>query len=41
MIKLSIHTILQYKIVPDFYSTQEMCDKAVNRCFLGFAYIPD
>ena len=29
------------KFVPDCYKTQEMCDKAISRCFLGFVFIPD
>ena len=29
------------KFVPDCYKTQEICDKAVNRCFLPFIHIHD
>ena len=31
------HSTIQF--VRDCYSTQEMCDQAINRC--AFAYIPD
>ena len=27
--------------VPDRFRTQEMCDKAVDRCFLLFDVVPD
>ena len=29
------------QLVSDCYETKEMCDKAVNKCFLAFVYIPD
>ena len=29
------------QFVPEFYKTQEMCDKAVNTCFLVFYSGPD
>ena len=29
------------KFVPDCYKTQEMCNKAVKRCFLAFIYIDE
>ena len=29
------------KFVPEFCMTQEMCDKAVNRCSLVFSSFPD
>ena len=29
------------KFFPDCYKTQQMRDKAVNRCFLAFTYIRD
>ena len=45
MIKLSILIlILKLKFVPECFMThmtQEMCDKAVNRCFFVFHSIPD
>ena len=28
------------KFVPECYKTQEMCDKAVNRCFSYFILLP-
>ena len=37
MIKLSILIILQQQLsyhAPDSYKTQEICDKAVDKCFL-------
>ena len=27
--------------VPEYYKTQEMCDKAVNTCFFLFESVPD
>ena len=27
------------KFVPDCYMTQEMCDKAFNKCFLAFLQV--
>ena len=33
----SYHSTIQF--VPDCYKTHEMCDKAINRCFLIFIYI--
>ena len=29
------------KFVPEYLMTQEMCDKAVNRCFFVFQSIPN
>ena len=29
------------KFVPEFFMTQEMCDKAVNRCFFVFVSISE
>ena len=29
------------KFVPECFMTQEMCNKAVNRCFFVFDFIPD
>ena len=29
------------RFVPECFMTQEMCNKAVNRCFCVFDYIPD
>ena len=29
------------KFVPEFFMTQEMCDKAVNRCFFVFDSISE
>ena len=29
------------KLVPECFMTQEMCNKAVNRCFFVFDSIPD
>ena len=29
------------QFAPGCYNTQEMCDIAVNRCFLAFTYITD
>ena len=37
----SINTHLSIQFVPECYKTQEMCDKAVNRCFFVFIYILD
>ena len=43
--KLSILTILQCNLIQlntiQYNSTDEMCDKVVNRCFLAFINIPD
>ena len=33
------HFTLQF--VPDSCKSQEICYKAINRCFLAFAYIPN
>ena len=33
------HSAIQF--VPECYKTQEMCDKAVNRCYFTLIYVPD
>ena len=33
------HSTIQF--VPNCYKTQEISDKAVNKCFLASIYIPD
>ena len=37
----SINTHLSIQFVSECYKTQEMCDKAVSRCFFVFIYILD
>ena len=27
------------EFIPECYKTQEMCDEAINRCFVAFIYI--
>ena len=29
------------KFVPEYFMTQEICDKAVNRCIFVFDFIPE
>ena len=29
------------EFVPECFMTQKMCEKAVNKCFFVFDYIPD
>ena len=35
---LFLHSSIQF--VPDYYKAQDMFDKAANKCFLLFIYIP-
>ena len=38
----AVHTYSStIKFVPECFMTQEMCDKAVNRCFFIFDSIPE
>ena len=41
MIKLSILTLFTFEYVPDWFKTQEICDKAVDKCPFVFDSIPD
>ena len=41
VIKLLIHVFLAFIYIPDWYQTQEMCDKVISEDPFMIAYYPD